>query len=59
MLTNLSKKEYSKNYYLHYRSWNEAYDYIRAEDCGLPKHLRKRLMTYCGLNKKIGYSGIA
>lgn len=44
MLTNLSKKEYSKNYYLHYRSWNEVYDYIRAEDCGIPKYLCKMLI---------------
>jgi thiamine kinase-like enzyme len=43
-LTNLSKKEYSKNYYLHYRSWNEVYDYIRHEDCEIPKYLCKMLI---------------
>lgn len=38
-LTNLSKVDYMKNYYLHYRSWNEVYDYIRSTDCPIPKHL--------------------
>ena len=38
-LTNLSKVDYMKNYYLHYRSWNEVYDYIRSNDCPIPKHL--------------------
>lgn len=43
-LTNLSKIDYMKNFYLHYRSWNEVYDYIRSEDCELPKHLCKMLI---------------
>lgn len=43
-VTNLSKKEYSKNYYLHYRSWNEVYDYIRAEDCEIPRYLCEMLI---------------
>ena len=38
-LTNLSKVEFMKNFYLHYRSWKEVYDYIRADDCEIPKHL--------------------
>ena len=38
-LTNLSKVDYMKNFYLHYRSWNEVYDYIRSNDCPIPKHL--------------------
>ena len=38
-LTNLSKVEYMKNYYLRYRSWNVLYDYIRSNDCEIPKHL--------------------
>jgi len=38
-LANLSKVEYMKNFYLHYRSWNEVYDYIRSEGCALPGHL--------------------
>ncbi|MFC7677441.1 aminoglycoside phosphotransferase family protein [Paenibacillus sp. GCM10028914] len=38
-LPNLSKVEYMKNYYLRYRSWNVLYDYIRSEDCEIPKHL--------------------
>ncbi len=43
-VTNLSKKEYSKNFYLHYRSWNEVYDYIRAEDCEIPRYLCEMLI---------------
>jgi len=43
-ITNLSKKEYSKNFYLHYRSWNEVYDYIRAEDCEIPRYLCEMLI---------------
>ncbi|MGB4658926.1 MAG: aminoglycoside phosphotransferase family protein, partial [Mobilitalea sp.] len=43
-VTNLSKKEYSKNFYLHYRSWNEVYDYIRTEDCEIPRYLCKMLI---------------
>ncbi|MFT4146102.1 MAG: aminoglycoside phosphotransferase family protein [Mobilitalea sp.] len=38
-LTNLSTVDYMKNLYLHYRSWNEVYDYIRSTDCPIPKHL--------------------
>ncbi|BCN29185.1 aminoglycoside phosphotransferase family protein [Anaeromicropila herbilytica] len=38
-LKNLSSKEYSKKNYVHYRSWYEVYDYIRAENCEIPKHL--------------------
>lgn len=38
-LTNLSNVDFMKNCYLHYRSWNEVYDYIRSDDCGIPKHL--------------------
>lgn len=38
-LTNLSSVDFMKNLYLHYRSWNEVYDYIRSKDCPIPKHL--------------------
>ncbi len=38
-LTNLSQVDFMKNSYLHYRSWNEVYDYIRSADCPIPKHL--------------------
>lgn len=27
-----------EKFYLHYRSWIEVYDYIRAEICEIPKH---------------------
>lgn len=43
-LPNLSKVEYMKNYYLRYRSWNVVYDYIRSDDCEIPKHLCKMLI---------------
>ena len=43
-LTNLSKVEYMKNYYLRYRSWNVLYDYIRSNDCEIPKHLCNMLI---------------
>lgn len=43
-LTNLSKIEYAKNFYLHYRSWKKVYDYIRSDDCEIPKHICKMLI---------------
>lgn len=43
-LTNLSKVEYLKNFYLHYRSWKRVYNYIRSNDCEIPKHLCKMLI---------------
>jgi len=43
-LTNLGRTEDLKNYYLHYRSWNVVYDYIRSEDCEISKHLREMLI---------------
>lgn len=43
-LSNLSKVEYMKNNYLRYRSWNVLYDYIRSDDCEIPKHLCKMLI---------------
>ena len=43
-ITNLSRKEYIKNNYMHYRSWNEVYDYIRADHCEIPKYLCKMLI---------------
>ncbi|WP_427110601.1 aminoglycoside phosphotransferase family protein [Lysinibacillus xylanilyticus] len=43
-LPNLSKVEFMKNYYLRYRSWNVLYDYIRSDDCDIPKHLCKMLI---------------
>ncbi|MGN7384161.1 aminoglycoside phosphotransferase family protein [Paenibacillus sp. SAFN-117] len=43
-LSNLSKVEFMKNYYLRYRSWNVLYDYIRSDDCEIPKHLCKMLI---------------
>ncbi|MDU7029976.1 aminoglycoside phosphotransferase family protein [Robinsoniella peoriensis] len=43
-MTNLSEVEFAKKSYLHYRSWNEVFDYIRSENCEIPKHLCKMLI---------------
>lgn len=43
-MANLNKVDYTKNFYLHYRSWNRVYDYIRSDDCEIPKHLCKMLI---------------
>jgi hypothetical protein len=43
-VTNLSAPDYMKNFYLNYRSWGEVYDYIRADSCPLPAHLREMLI---------------
>ncbi|MNI24537.1 Phosphotransferase enzyme family protein [compost metagenome] len=43
-LSNLSKVEFTKNNYLRYRLWNVLYDYIRSDDCEIPKHLCKMLI---------------
>lgn len=43
-VTNLSRVDYMKNFYLHYRSWNRVYDYIRSDDCEIPQHLCKMLI---------------
>ncbi|WFR54787.1 aminoglycoside phosphotransferase family protein [Anaerocolumna sp. AGMB13025] len=43
-MTNLSNVSYMKNCYLHYRSWNVVYDYIRSANCNIPKHLCKMLI---------------
>ncbi|MBD8500957.1 aminoglycoside phosphotransferase family protein [Paenibacillus arenosi] len=45
-LSNLSKVEYTKNYYLRYRSWHVVYDYIRSDDCEIPKHLCNMLIDF-------------
>lgn len=44
-LTNLSKVEYAKNFYLHYRSWPVVHDYIRSDSCEIPKHLCRMLIA--------------
>ncbi|MBU9711190.1 aminoglycoside phosphotransferase family protein [Evansella tamaricis] len=43
-MTNVSKVDYMKNFYLHYRSWKRVYDYIRSDECKIPKHLCKMLI---------------
>lgn len=46
---NLSVPSFVKDYYLRYRSWPVVYDYIRSEDCEIPKHL-------CGMLIKVDES---
>lgn len=36
---NLSGTDYLKNFYRHYRGWDVVYNYIRSDDCQIPKHL--------------------
>ncbi|MNI20161.1 Phosphotransferase enzyme family protein [compost metagenome] len=38
-LKNLSKLDFVKSFYLRYRSWAVLYDYIRSDECEIPKHL--------------------
>jgi len=41
---NLSKADGMKNFYLHYRSWDEVYDYVRKANCDIPPHLCKMII---------------
>ena len=43
-LSNLSEVNFQKNYYLRYKSWPVVYDYIRFDECKIPKHLCKMLI---------------
>lgn len=43
-LNNLSSVDYAKNYYLHYRSWEVVYNYIRSDECDIPRHLCRMLI---------------
>lgn len=43
-ISNLGKVDYLKQNYLHYRSWSEVYDYIRSDECKIPKHLCEMLI---------------
>jgi len=43
-MTNLSNVDAMKNFYHHYRSWNVVYDYVRADESELPKHLCKMII---------------
>ncbi|MCL2812047.1 MAG: phosphotransferase [Clostridia bacterium] len=43
-LTNLSQVAYMKNFYLHYKSWNEVYDYIRTDGSEIPGHICNMLI---------------
>lgn len=43
-LTNLSNTDYLKGFYTKYRLWTEVYDYIRGDDCELPRALCKMLI---------------
>lgn len=43
-LSNLSNVAFTKNHYLRYRSWLVLYDYIRTDNCEIPKHLCEMLI---------------
>ena len=43
-ITNLSNDRFLENFYKRYRSWHVVYDYIRSENCEIPKHLCNMLM---------------
>jgi len=43
-LTNLSIVDGMKNFYHYYRSYDLVYNYVRSDDCELPKHLCKMII---------------
>lgn len=43
-ISNLSDVDLIKNTYYHYKSWPEVYDYIRSENCPIPKHICNMLI---------------
>ena len=43
-LTNMSKVDYAKSFYLNYKSWGKVYNYIRSDDCEIPKHICEMLI---------------
>jgi hypothetical protein len=45
-LTHLSQVEFAKSFYLHDRSWNVVYEYIRSADCEIPKQLCHMLIDF-------------
>ena len=38
-IANLSREDAAQKYYTYYRSSVRLYDYVRSEDCGIPRHL--------------------
>ncbi len=44
-MSNLSNVEFIQNYYQRYKSWHVVYDYIRSDNCEIPKHLREMLIN--------------
>lgn len=43
-LQNLSPVDFAKSFYLHYKSWDVVYDYIRSDTCEIPRHLCQMLI---------------
>ncbi len=43
-LSNLSEVDLVKKTYLHYKTWKEVYDYIRYDNCEIPKHICNMLI---------------
>lgn len=43
-IKNLSQKDFVKQSYLHIRSWDKVYDYVREDSCPLPKAIKEMLI---------------
>lgn len=56
-ISNLSEVDYIKKNYLHYRSWPEVYDFIRSENCDIPRHLCDMLIELDENSEKV-WNGI-
>lgn len=52
-ITNLGSADNMKKMYLHYRSWLEVYDYIRSDDCELPKHICRMIINIDEQEKEV------
>jgi tRNA A-37 threonylcarbamoyl transferase component Bud32 len=44
-IENLSSVDFIKKNYYHFRAWPEIHDYIRSDQCKLPKHLTQMLIN--------------
>jgi hypothetical protein len=51
--TNLSKLEYARNFYTHYRSWDVVHDCIRSGQSEIPKHLCQMIIEIDENDEKI------
>ena len=44
-ITNLSGVDAMEKFYLHYKSWNVVYDYVRSDKSEIPKHLCNMIIS--------------